>query len=983
MSVAPGTKIGRYEIRSKLGQGGMGEVYLAEDTRLRRNVALKILPVELAADRVRMERFVQEAKAASALNHPNIITIYEIDQTESGHFIAIEYIDGQTLRERAANSSMTVGDVLEIAIQATSALAEAHEAGIVHRDIKPDNIMIRRDGIVKVLDFGLAKLSEPPQSPVFVDSEAPTSINIKTEPGVVMGTAVYMSPEQARGLPVDARTDIFSFGIVLYEIVAGRLPFKGSDRVEVLMSILGEAPPPPLARYAPEAPDELQRIVGKALAKPREDRYQSTNDLLNDLRNLKKRLELDAELERTSPPEAVPGAQRTAELSAALKTETPRVVTSTMPAAASAASASSGPQAVGRKLQKRTVLITAGLAAVAVTLGLLWYFKSGSGAPLTREDTIVVADFVNTTGDPVFDGTLKQALGSQLEQSPFLSIFSDTRVREALRLMNRSPDERVSKDIAREICQRQGFKAFLTGSISNIGSHYVVTLEATNAQTGDTIALEQAEADNKEEVLSSLGTAATNLRKQLGESLASIQKYDKPIHQATTSSLEALKYYSNGIEQQLKGRYLDAIPSFKKATEVDQNFARSYAAMSSMYYNTRQYELAAEASRKAYELRDRVGENERLYITQAYYDNVTGELERYLETLEQWKGTYPRDASPPNNLAVKYNELGLFDKAAAEAREAIRLNPGSTSGYSLLAAAQLALNRYDDARQTINQAQGQKLDSTAMRRTLFRIAFVQHDSATMQQQIDWLSGKPDEYLAQGWQSETAAFLGQLKKSQEFSDSALESAERRDQKDVAAQIAVAAAARDALFGDCARLKEQTAKALSLTTRQVTTANAANALAGCGEFSQAQNLIAELTRRSPTDTVLNKILAPLVQARMELQRDNAAQAIQLLETTRPFEGYALFQIAYLRGQAYLKLQKGAEAATEFQKILDHRGSQPTSPIYVVAHLGLARAAALQSDTAKARKAYQDFFALWKDADATLPILIAAKKEYDKLN
>lgn len=978
MSLEPGTEIGRYKILSKLGQGGMGEVYLAEDTRLRRNVALKILPADLAADRVRMERFVQEAKAASALNHPNIITIYEIDQTESGHFIAIEYIDGQTLRERAASSSTTVGDVLDIAIQATSALAEAHEAGIVHRDIKPDNIMIRRDGIVKVLDFGLAKLSEQTQSSVFVDSEAPTSINIKTEPGVVMGTAVYMSPEQARGVPVDARTDIFSFGIVLYEIIAGRLPFKGSDRVEVLMSILGDDQPPPLARYAPEAPDELQRIVAKALAKPREDRYQSTNDLLNDLRNLQKRLEIDAEIQRTSPPEAVPSARRTAEMSAALKTDTPATVTTKIPAAA--------PHSVAlrpeRKLQKRTVVITAALAALAVALGLIWYFKSGSPAPLTGEDTIVVADFVNTTGDPVFDGTLKQALASQLEQSPFLSIFSDSRVRDALRLMGRSPDERVTKEIALEICLRQGFKAFLTGTISNIGSHYVVTLEATNAQTRDTIALEQAEADSKEQVLSVLGTAATNLRKQLGESLASIQKYDKPIHQATTSSLDALKYYSNGIEQQLKGRYLDAIPFFKKATDIDQNFARAYAAMSSMYYNTRQYELAAEASRKAYELRDRVGENERLYITQAYYDNVTGELENYLQTLELWKSTYPRDASPANNLAVKYNELGLFDKAAAEAREAIRLNPGSTSGYSLLAAAQLSLNHFDDAKQTINQAQGQKLDSTAIRRTLFRIAFVQRDSATMQQQIDWLNGKPDDYLAQGWQSETAAFLGQLQKSQQFSASALESAERRDQKDVAAQIAVAAAARDALFGDCARVREQATRTAGNTSRQLTLANAANALAGCGESSQAQNIIAELTRRSPADTVLNKILAPMVQARIELQRDNAAQAIQLLETTRPFEGYALFQIAYLRGQAYLKEQKAAEAATEFQKIIDHRGSQPTSPIYVLAHLGLARAAALQGDTAKARKAYQDFFALWKDADATLPILIEAKKEYDKL-
>ena len=959
----------------------MGEVYLAEDTRLRRNVALKILPADVASDRVRMERFVQEAKAASALNHPNIITIYEIDQTESHHFIAIEYIDGQTLRERAANSGMTVSDALDIAIQATSALAEAHEAGIIHRDIKPDNIMIRRDGIVKVLDFGLAKLSENSLSPVIVDSEAPTSINIKTEPGVVMGTYVYMSPEQARGLPVDARTDIFSFGVVLYEIVAGRLPFKGTDRVEVLSTILGDTEPPPLARYAPDAPDEFQRIVAKALAKPRESRYQTANELLNDLQNLKKRLELEAELERTLPPEGIPPPLRTAEMSAPPQTGTAGAVTSATPATAMPGAGSVAPVARGT-LHKRTVVITACLAALAVALGLLWYFKSGSGAPLTGEDTIVVADFINTTGDPVFDGTLKQALSSQLEQSPFLSIFSDNRAREALRLMNRSPDERVTKDIAREICLRQNFKAFLTSSISNIGSHYVVTLEATNAQTGDTIALEQAEADSKEQVLPALGAAATNLRKQLGESLASIQKYDKPIHQATTSSLEALKSYSTGIDQQLKGRYLDAIPHFKKATEVDPNFARAYAAMSSMFFNTRQYELAADASRKAYELRDRVGENERLYITQAYYDNVTGELENYLQTLEQWKATYPRDASPPNNLAVKYNELGLSDKAAAEAREAIRLNPGSTSGYSLLAAAQLGLNRLDDAKQTISQAQGQNLDSTAMRRTLFRIAFIQRDSATMQQQIDWLSGKPDEYLAQGWQSETAAFLGQLQKSQQFSAAALESAERRDQKDIAAQIAVAAASRDALFGDCARVKEHTARTVGITSRQLTLANAANALASCGEFTQAQNILTELTRRSSTDTVLHKILAPLVQARIELQRDNPVHAIDLLETARPFEGYALFQIAYLRGQAYLKLQKGTEAATEFQKIIDHRGSQPTSPIYALAHLGLARSAALQRDTAKARKAYQDFFELWKDADANVTVLVEAKKEYDKL-
>ena len=972
MSLDAGAKLGRYEIRSKLGQGGMGEVYLAEDTKLHRKVAVKILPADVASNRDRMERFVQEAKAASALNHPNIITIYEIDEMDSGHFIVTEFIDGETLRERRGLAFMKLHEILDVAIQTASALSAAHEAGIVHRDVKPDNIMLRRDGIVKVLDFGLAKLAEH-TSTQYVDMEAPTSIPIKTEPGMVMGTTAYMSPEQARGLQVDTRTDIFSLGVLIYEMAAGRLPFQGSSTIDILAAILSDKEPPPLARYTHDAPPELERIVAKALAKEREDRYQSAKDLLIDLRQLKKRLEMDVELARTTPPEEF-GARPSISTSSAATTAGRFI---TQPPATSSANILNQV-----KLHKRGVMIALGVLGLAMVVAIVWYLKHTAAAPLTEKDTIVLADFANTTGDSVFDGTLKQALAVQLEQSPFLNIFPDQRVREALRFMNRSPDERVTKQIAREICERQGLKAFLAGSISNLGSHYVITLEAINAQTGDTIALQQAEAESKERVLSALGDAATKLREKLGESLASIQKYDAPISQATTSSLDALKVFSSGVEHQLKGNYLEAIPLFKRATEMDPNFAAAYAAMSSMYYNSRQYDLAAEASRKAYELRDRVGENERLYITQVFYDNVTGELEKYLETLELWKRTYPREGAPHNNLAVKFNDLGQFDKAADEAREAIRLNPNSASGHSLLATALLGLNRFDEAKQIIGQAQSQKLETTAMRRTLYRIAFVQGDAAAMKQQIDWLNGKPDEYLAQGWQSETAAFSGQLQRSQQFSDSAFESTGRRDVKDVARRIAVAAAVRDALFGDCARVKQQTAKALDLTRREPTMANAASALATCGEFTEAQHIIAEMARLSPTDTVLNKILIPLVQARIELQRNNPAQAIQLLEITRPYEGHSLFQIAYLRGQAYLNQQKGAEAAAEFQKILDHRGAQPTSPIFPLAHLGLARAAVLQGDKGKARKAYQDFFALWKDADADIPILVEAKKEYEKL-
>ena len=970
----PPTTLSHYRIVSKLGAGGMGEVYLAQDTKLDRKVALKILPEEFASKRHRMQRFVQEAKAASALNHPNIITIYEIDKTDTCHFIALEFIDGKTLRRRLRRHEMKIDQVLDVAIQTATALSAAHEAGIIHRDIKPENIMLRGDGIVKVLDFGLAKLTEHTQISE-VDMEAPTSAGLITEPGEIVGTTPYMSPEQARGLDLDARTDIFSLGVLIYEMVTRRLPFEGNSRPEILAMILSEKEAPPLARYSREAPDELERIVEKALAKERQERYQSAKDLLNDLRHCKRRLELSAELERTTPDREIVSTWEGVSVAAK---KTTAGATQTHPS-------SSAEYIVNQvKLHKRGVLITLGMLVVAAfAAGTFWYFKSTPAAGLTEKDTIVLADFANTTGDPVFDGTLKQGLAVQLEQSPFLNIFSDQRVRETLRFMNRAPDERVTKEIAREICQRQGLKAFLAGSISNLGAHYVITLEATNAQTGDTITRQQVEAESKEQVISALGKAATTLREKLGESLSSIQKYDVPIHQATTSSLDALKAFSLGVENQLKGKYLEAIPFFKRATEIDPNFARAYAAMSSMYYNSRQYDLAADASRKAYELRDRVGEYERLYINQIYYDNATGELDKYLETLELWKRTYPRDSAPHNNLAVKYNELGQFDKAAEEAREAIRLNPNSASGHSLLASSYVGLNRFDEAKETIRQALSQKLENLRMHQNLYGIAFVQGDTAGLKKEIDWATGRPEEYAAQSWQAGAAAFSGQLRKAREFSATAFDMAQRRDLKEVAAQIAAGAAARDAQFGDCSRVKEQTAKALQLSHDRITLSLSAQSLAICGDTGQPKVFIDELARRFPTDSLVNQVRIPLIEAQLEMQRGNPAQAIQLLEKTRLYGRNILFPIAYLRGQAYLAEGKGTDAAAQFQEILDNRGWSALSYFYPLAYVGLARAAVLQGDAEKARKAYQEFFSLWKDADNDLTILIEAKKEYEKPN
>ena len=941
----------------------MGEVYLAQDSKLDRKVALKILPAELAANRDRMDRFVREAKSAAALSHPNIAQIFEIGEHGGTHFIAMEFIDGDTLREKIHREFRKLLRYLQ---HAAEGVAKAHAAGIVHRDLKPDNIMITRDGHAKILDFGLAKLIEQQPTPAGDSSELATAVMPQHSiPGTVMGTVSYMSPEQAQGKTkeIDQRSDIFSFGCILFEAATGRKPFEGESVIKSLHMVVYE-PAPQLADLNPSAPPELQRIVRRCLAKDPDERYQSIKEVAIELKELRR------ELEGVGIDTTVPPARRETTGYAAPTNETGARQTS-----------SAEYIATEIKRHKKGAILIAALATVAIAASIL-FLNFRSARALTEKDTILLTDFVNTTGDSVFDGTLKQALAVQLGQSPFLNILSEDRVREALKFMGRSSDDRVDRDVGREICQRQRLKAMLVGSIASLGNHYVITLEAMNAQTGDAIGREQAEAENKEQVLHALGEAAMKLREKLGESLQSIQKFDARIEQATTSSLEAFKAFSLGVEQQLKGKYLEAIPFLKRATEIDPNFALAYARMASMYYNSRQYDLAAEASQKAFELRDRVSERERLYISAGYYDNVTGELEKYLETLDLWKRTYPRDASPHNNLAVKYNELGLFDKALEAAPEAIRLNPSSASGYSLLAAAFLGLNRFDEAKEIIGQAQAQKLETTAMRRILYRIAFVQGDATTMQQQIEWVNGKPDEYVAQGWQAESAAFSGQLRKAREFSNRAFELAERRDLKEVAAQIAVGGAMRDALFGDCTQVKEQTAKALGISQRPLTMVNAGNALATCGEFSQTQTIIGDLTKRFPKDTILNKVLLPLVQARIELHRGNPAQAIHLLETTRPYEGYARFQIAYLRGQSYLNQQSGADAAAEFQKILDHGGWQSTSPLYSLAHLGRARAAALSGDTARARQAYQDFFALWKDADPDIPRLQEARREYEKL-
>jgi eukaryotic-like serine/threonine-protein kinase len=984
------TSISRYRILQRLGAGGMGEVYLAEDTKLGRKIALKVLSEELTANRDRLIRFDQEAYAASALNHPNILTIYEMGDEGGRHYIATEYIDGITLRKRLGGPPMEVGEILDIAIQITGALEEAHAVGIVHRDIKPENVMIRKNGHVKVLDFGLAKLIDPSFQTETTDTEAITRALVQTDAGIVMGTSQYMSPEQARGKGVDARTDIWSLGVMLYEMATGRAPFTGETKTDVIVAI-AKSEPAPIARFSPGLPVEFEWIVMKALRKNVDERYQTVKELESDLRKLKQRVEFRSELERSIAPDKLTdalAAMGDAELAhhsshLSIHTSVPANLQSTGTVSSAAQTRASSAEYIFEGVRRHKIAVTAVAVAVVLLIGSVWYFGfHNRTAALTDKDTILVADFVNTTGDPVFDETLKQALSAQLRQSPFLDILSEDRVHDALQFMDKSPEERVTREIAREICERQGIKAMLIGSISGVGNHYVISLEALNAKTGDTIAADQADAEGKDQVLKSLGTASSRLREKLGETLSSIQKFDAPIEQVTTSSLDALRYYSLGLEQHSNGQYAKAIPFYERAVELDPRFAIAFARMATCYNFTKQYESARAASSKAYEYRDRASEREKLYVSWNYYGAVTGEIDKAADALEVWKRTYPRDWEPHNLLAVRYTLTGPFDKAVEEASEATRLNPKEAKAHANLAIAFIGLNRFDEARQVLQNALGQKLDTDAMHLHLYHLAFIRGDAAGAKEQLDWATSKYNGYLSESWQAQAAEFHGQVAQANQLSQQAAAWAERNNSKEIAAQIVLQEAIRDATFRECDKVSSLTTKALSLSRDLSSLHQSANALAACNQAGAAQLLIDEMLKRFPQDSLLDAVSIPLIKAQLEVARGNTTQAVQLLERARRYDVYGDYWPQYVRGQAYLKQGNGAQAAAEFKAILDHRGWYPLSPLYSLAQLQYARASALGGDNATARKAYQDFFELWKEADSALPFLSEAHQEYDKL-
>ncbi len=948
-----GQSISHYRVLEKLGTGGMGIVYKAQDLRLERYVALKFLPDNLVNDPQALERFRREALAASALNHANICTVHDIGEQDGKPFLAMEFIEGETLRQHVNGKPLPTEEILSLGIQIADALDAAHTEGIIHRDIKPANIFVTKRGQAKVLDFGLAKLiSKRDDATEVSDSSHPGLENPISIVGVISGTPSYMSPEQIRGDDLDVRADIFSLGLLLYEMATGQKAFPGNTGGVIIEAILSR--PPVAARTLnPEISPELEAIINKAVEKDKDRRYQSAAELRSDLVVLKRGF------------------------------ESGHTVTALL-----ATSGVHRPSWI-----RRNKWAAAGIAAgviVAMALGG-WLYDMRMAHALSETDTVVLADFTNKTGDAVFDDTLRQGLAVQLEQSPFLSLISDQRAQQTLQLMGKSAGHKLTPELARELCQRTGSKAYLSGTIASLGSQFVLGLSAINCQTGDTLAQEQVLADSKEKVLPKLGEAAIKLREKLGESLKSVQKLATPIEQATTPSLEALQAYSIGRSLMLtQGNYAAAVPQFQRAIQLDPNLAMAYASLGTTYHNLGEKELAAENTRRSFELRAKVSDREKFYIESHYHHFVTGDLEKAKQVYELWAQTYPRDSVPPTNLGDLYQTLGQYEKSVVEYTVSQRLAPNDAVGYSNMLSILVNLNRVKEAKAVVSEATAKKVDSSGLRFSLYQLAFLQSDDNGLKEQEAWAADQPgDDAVMLYYQADTAAYFGQLNKARELSRQAIAAAERAERPERAAGCEAAAGLREALFGNGGEAKRYAVKALKASNSRDVQFVATLALAMVGDREQAVEFADALKSRFPQDTVVQFNYLPTIYAQIALSDGNPARADEFLRTAAPYElgraassNYSTYLYpVYVRGQAYLAAKQGGLAAVEFQKILNWPGVVLNEPIGALAYLGLGRAKLMAGETSEARASYNNFLTLWKNADNNFPLLSAVQAEAPK--